>query len=301
MEFFMNRILLFAAMQIGILIVVSIVGSVLLAIFNIQISSASYIGLLAFCAIYGFVGSFISLFMSKRMCKMAYGVQTISSPRTSRELFLVNTIAELSQKANLAMPEVGIYQSSDPNAFATGASRDNALVAVSSGLLDSMTEDEVRGVLGHEISHIQNGDMVTMSLLQGVLNTFVYFFSYIISKIAIQALNRNSDDEESGASFSDFMLFHLINSILQVVFGIISTMILMWFSRQREFRADAGSANIAGRKCMIRALEALQRNVQPAPNQKASMQALCINGASLGELFSSHPPLTQRIAALKQL
>ncbi|MGN0903362.1 MAG: M48 family metalloprotease, partial [Succinivibrio sp.] len=170
------RIILFAAMQAAVLILVSIIGSILLNLFGIYIDGSSYTSLLLMCALFGCVGSVISLFMSKFMCKKAYGVRVITAPSNSREEFLLSTVASLAEQAGLKMPEVGIYNSPDPNAFATGASKDEALVAVSTGLLDSMSMSDVRGVLGHEISHIKNGDMVTMALLQGVLNTFVYFF-----------------------------------------------------------------------------------------------------------------------------
>ena len=295
----MKRILLFVAMQLAVLLVVSIVGSIIMSLLGIRLSGGSYTGILIMCAIYGCVGSVISLFMSKTMCKTAYGVQIITNPRTYQERLVYNTVAEFASRSGFKMPEVGIYQSPDPNAFATGASKDNALVAVSTGLLDSMTEEEVRGVIGHEISHIQNGDMVTMTLLQGVLNTFVYFFSYIVSQFAVQAMSNR--DEEEGGSSGNFMMFYLINSIMQIIFGIGATLILMWFSRYREYRADAGSAMLSGRNTMIHALQALQRGVQPQNTQRASMQALCINSADLASLFSSHPPLEKRIEALRNL
>ena len=296
------RVLLYIAMQVAVLVLVSIVGSILLNIFGIQISSQDYSSLLIMCAIFGCVGSFISLFLSKSMCKRAYGVRVITTPQNRQEQFLVNTIAALTQKDGLAMPEVGIYQSCDPNAFATGASKDAALVAVSTGLLDSMTEDEVAGVLGHEISHIKNGDMVTMALLQGVLNTFVYFFSYVVAFAIVNASRSNSNDNR-GASFGSSMMFYTVNSIMQMVFGIGATMILMWFSRYREYRADAGSASLNGKQAMIAALQALQRGVAPKEDKVHSyMQALCINGpVTVSELFMSHPPLEKRIRALEQL
>ena len=291
------RILLFILMQVAVLILVSIVGSVLMTIFGVRISSGTYTGLLIMCAIMGCVGSVISLFMSKWMCKRAYGVQVITAPRNAREQFLLNTIAQQARREGFAMPEVGIYESNDMNAFATGASKDGALVAVSSALLYSMSEDELRGVLGHEMSHIANGDMVTMCLLQGVLNTFVYFFSYLVA-MAVSQVARNNDEE--GGNASSFLLFHLVNTVFQIIFGILANIILMWFSRHREYRADAGSAALEGRDRMIAALQALQR--QPTMNQPGQFQALCINGGgNLSELFMSHPPLAKRIAALRQL
>ncbi len=293
------RFILFIAMQIAVLLLVSIVGSVLLNLFGISISSQDYGSLLVMCAIYGCAGSVISLFMSKFMCKKAYGVQVIENPSSSEEQFLVSTISSLTSKAGLPMPEVGIYNSPDPNAFATGASKNAALVAVSTGLLNSMTREEVAGVLGHEITHIKNGDMVTMSLLQGVLNTFVYFFSYIITFALINAMRgNNNSNSRSNSSF----MFYGINSLMQMIFGVLANIILMWFSRYREYRADAGSADLNGTQSMIRALEALKRGVQPQKREDQSyMQALCINGVSgISELFMSHPPLDKRIAALRE-
>ncbi|HAR80514.1 MAG TPA: protease HtpX [Succinivibrionaceae bacterium] len=294
------RALLFIGMQIAILLVVSIVGNVLMYLFGVQIDSTSYLGLLCMCAVYGCVGSAISLFMSKMMCKKAYRVRVIEVPRTQEEQFLVSTVTQLASQAGFNTPEIGIYNSPDPNAFATGHNKNAALVAVSSGLLNSMSREEIKGVLGHEISHIKNGDMVTMALLQGVLNTFVYFLSYIVASIAANAL-RGNRDSSSSSSFSGTFMFYAINSLMQMLFGFAATIVLMWFSRWREFRADAGSADLNGKECMIKALEALKRGVQPQSNEgKASMQALCINGASnLSVLFMSHPPLDKRIEALR--
>ena len=298
------RILLYILMQIAVLVVVSIVGSIIFSLFGISMSGSSYTGLLVMCAIFGCVGSLISLFMSKSMCKRAFGVRTLVSPTNSREAFLLQTVSDLANRSGLNMPEVGIYESNDLNAFATGHNKDAALVAVSSALLYNMNENEIKGVLGHEISHVANGDMVTMTLLQGVLNTFVYFFSYIASMAVSAALSgRSSDDEDSGSSVGNPFVFYMINSLFQIVFGILANLILMWFSRWREYRADAGSASLGGKECMIEALEALKRSVQiPPQGQQGQFQALCINGCSgLAELFMSHPPLDKRIAALRML
>ena len=204
----------------------------------------------------------------------------------------------MAQRAGIGMPEVGIYYSAEPNAFATGASKNSALVAVSSGLLNNMSADEVRGVLGHEISHISNGDMVTMTLLQGVLNTFVYFFSYIAAQ-AVSAFFSRSDNEE-GSGGGNFFVFYMVNSLFQVLFGIGATLISMWFSRYREYRADAGSADLEGTGRMISALQALQRMSSIQVQKEGQFSALCINGGvSVSELFMSHPPLEKRIAALR--
>lgn len=292
------RVLLFILMQAAVLVVVGVVGSILMSLLGIRLSPGNYAGLFVMCAIFGSVGSIVSLFMSKSMCKRAYGVEVITQPRNNAEAFLLKEVSSMAQRAGIAMPEVGIYYSAEPNAFATGASKDAALVAVSSGLLNNMSADEVRGVLGHEISHISNGDMVTMTLLQGVLNTFVYFFSYIIAQALSGFLNRSSDENISGGG--NFFVFYMVNSLLQMLFGILATMISMWFSRYREYRADAGSADLEGTDRMISALQALQRMKDLNVQKEGQFSALCINGGvSVSELFMSHPPLEKRIAALR--
>ena len=292
------RVLLFILMQAAVLVVVGVVGSILMSLLGIRLSPGNYAGLFVMCAIFGSVGSIVSLFMSKSMCKRAYGVEVITQPRNNAEAFLLREVSSMAQRAGIAMPEVGIYYSAEPNAFATGASKDAALVAVSSGLLNNMSADEVRGVLGHEISHISNGDMVTMTLLQGVLNTFVYFFSYIIAQALSGFLNRSSDEDSSGGG--NFFVFYMVNSLLQMLFGILATMISMWFSRYREYRADAGSADLEGTDRMISALQALQRMKDLNVQKEGQFSALCINGGvSVSELFMSHPPLEKRIAALR--
>ncbi|MBO6258732.1 MAG: protease HtpX [Succinivibrio sp.] len=292
------RILLFIAMQIAILVVVSIVGSLLLNVFGIYLDRQSYAGLLCLFAVYGFTGSLISLFASKWICKSSYRVRIIDVPTNDQERFLVETVAQFARQYDLKMPEVGIYSSADPNAFATGASRDGAMVAVSTGLLNSMSRNEIRGVLGHEMSHVHNGDMVTMALLQGVLNTFVYFISYLVSVAVVNAMQGKNDRRSIGFS----PLYYMINSLCQILFGFIASIILMAYSRHREFKADAGSAALTGRNDMISALRALQRAVQPDKSMKASMSALCINApAAVSELLRSHPPLEKRIEALEKL
>ncbi len=292
------RVLLFVLMQAAVLLVVGVVGSIIMSLLGIRLTPGNYIGLFVMCAIFGTVGSIISLFMSKAMCKRAYGVEIITQPHNNSQAFLLNEVSSMAQRAGIAMPEVGIYYSAEPNAFATGASKDAALVAVSTGLLNNMSADEVRGVLGHEISHIKNGDMVTMTLLQGVLNTFVYFFSYIIAQALAGFLSKSDDNENSGGG--NFFVFYLVNSVLQLLFGIVATMISMWFSRWREFRADAGSADLEGTDRMISALQALQRMKSLNVEKEGQFSALCINGGvSVSELFMSHPPLEKRIAALR--
>lgn len=295
---YVMRILLFIAMQIAILVVVSIVGSLLLNVFGIYLDRQSYAGLLCLFAVYGFTGSLISLFASKWICKSSYRVRIIDVPTNDQERFLVETVAQFARQYDLKMPEVGIYSSADPNAFATGASRDGAMVAVSTGLLNSMSRNEIRGVLGHEMSHVHNGDMVTMALLQGVLNTFVYFISYLVSVAVVNAMQGKNDRRSIGFS----PLYYMINSLCQILFGFIASIILMAYSRHREFKADAGSAALTGRNDMISALRALQRAVQPDKSMKASMSALCINApAAVSELLRSHPPLEKRIEALEKL
>ena len=291
-------IILYILMQVAVLVVVGIVGSIIMAVLGIRISPQAYGGLFVMCAIFGCVGSIISLFLSKSMCIRAYGVQIIERPQNRAEEFLVREIASMAQRAGIGMPQVGIYYSADPNAFATGASKNNALVAVSSGLLNNMNDDEIRGVLGHEITHIANGDMVTMSLLQGVLNTFVYFFSYIAAQ-AVSGFGRSDDEEGNGGG--NIFIFYMVQSLFQALFGVLATMIAMWFSRWREYRADAGSAHLEGSYRMISALQALQRLSSIETQKEGQFSAFCINGGKVGlsELFMSHPPLEKRIAALR--
>ena len=294
------RILLYILMQIAVLVVVSIVGSIIFSLFGISMSGSSYTGLLVMCAIFGCVGSLISLFMSKSMCKRAFGVRTLVSPTNSREAFLLQTVSELANRSGLNMPEVGIYESNDLNAFATGHNKDAALVAVSSALLYNMNENEIKGVLGHEISHVANGDMVTMTLLQGVLNTFVYFFSYIASMAVSAVLSgRSSDDEDSGSSVGNPFVFYMVNSLFQIVFGILANLILMWFSRWREYRADAGAAQALGSPApMINALARL--GGQQPSELPGNVKGFGISGG-MGSLFATHPPIEARIKALREL
>lgn len=293
----MLRILLFIGTNIAVLIVISIVFSLLglegiLAANQVDLNLQA---LLVMSAVIGFSGSLISLLMSKWMAKRAMGVQLIDpqSASTARERWLINVVQRQAQQANIGMPEVGVFDSPEPNAFATGASRNNALVAVSTGLLQNMREDEVEAVLAHEITHVANGDMVTMALIQGVVNTFVVFLSRLVGFFVDRVLLKN----ERGLGIG----FFVSSLVAQLLLGILATMIVMWFSRRREFRADAGGANIAGSGKMISALQALQRTAGQAelPSQ---MAAFGINGHATGglrALFLSHPPLEQRIEALR--
>ncbi|MFQ1046995.1 protease HtpX [Avibacterium paragallinarum] len=283
----MMRILLFLATNMAVLIVFNII----LSLTGIRAQDAS--GLLIMAALFGFSGSLISLFLSKTMALKSVNGQVIEQPRTEQERWLLNTVAMQVREANIPMPTVAIYHSADVNAFATGASKSNSLVAVSTGLLNAMTKDEAEAVLAHEISHIQNGDMVTMTLLQGVLNTFVIFISRLIANVV--ASNRNDNGESSSG------IYFLVSMVLEVVFGFLASMIAMWFSRYREYRADAGSAHLVGKQKMIAALRRLQQLHEPQ-QMEGQFAAFGINGRTggLASLFLSHPPLEKRIEALQQ-
>ena len=293
----MLRILLFIATNIAVLVVISIVFSLLgldgiLAANQVDLNLQA---LLVMSAVIGFSGSLISLLMSKWMAKRAMGVQIIDpqQARTSTERWLIGVVQRQAQQANIGMPEVGVFNSPEPNAFATGASRNNALVAVSTGLLQNMREDEVEAVLAHEITHVANGDMVTMALIQGVVNTFVVFLSRLVGFFVDRVLLKN--DRGLGIGY------YISSIVAQLLLGILATMIVMWFSRRREFRADAGGASIAGSGKMIAALQALQRSAGQAelPSQMAAFGISGRTTSGLQALFLSHPPLEHRIAALR--
>jgi heat shock protein HtpX len=247
-------------------------------------------GLLAMSAVIGMTGSVISLLMSKWSAKNAMGVHVIEHPQNQTEQWLVSMVAQQAQQAGIGMPEVGIFDSPDPNAFATGANRNSALVAVSTGLLHRMNADEVEAVVGHEISHVANGDMVTMALMQGVVNTFVYFFATVIGYVVDRVVFKT----ERGYGPA----YYIVQMIAQIALSILASMIVMWFSRHREFHADAGGAKLAGREKMISALEALQRAHEPS-QLPGELAAFGINGGGVQRLFMSHPPLEERIAALR--
>ncbi|MFZ0467284.1 MAG: protease HtpX [Thiogranum sp.] len=290
----MKRVFLFLATNIAILVVLSITLSILGVdrILDQQGVNLDLRALLIFSAVFGMGGSFISLAISKWTAKRMTGAEVITTPRNEAEAWLVDLVSRQAQAAGIGMPEVAIYDSPDMNAFATGMSRNSALVAVSTGLLRSMQRDEVEAVLGHEITHVANGDMVTLALIQGVVNTFVIFLSRVIGHVVDRAVFK----VERGHGPA----FWITTIIAQVVLGILASMIVMWFSRQREFRADAGGASLAGREKMIDALRRLQTGSQAAlPDQLA---AFGISGGADGikRLFMSHPPLEERIAALQQ-
>lgn len=284
----MLRVLLFAATNIAIMAVLFVVLSIL------GLDQASTSGLLVMALLFGFGGSMISLFLSKWMAKRSMGVQIIEQPSTPFERWYLETVARQAQAAGIRMPEVGIFESPDPNAFATGWNRNDALVAISTGLLENMSRDEVEAVIGHEVSHVANGDMVTLALLQGVLNTFVIVLSRVIGSL-VDSFLRGPNSQDSGPGIGYFV----VSMIAQVLLSFLATIIVMWFSRYREFRADAGGASLAGRQKMINALRALQRQHEHPDLPAGEMAAFGISG-TIGNLFSSHPPLEQRIAALEQ-
>jgi len=294
----MKRIVLFLATNLAVLLVLGVVARLLgLDQWFVGGSGGDGLGgLLAFAALFGFGGSFISLAMSKWIAKRSMGVQIIERPRNETEHWLLETVRRQAEQAGIGMPEVGLFNSAQPNAFATGMKKNDALVAVSSGLLQHMSRDEVEAVLGHEVAHVANGDMVTMGLIQGVLNTFVIFFARLVGMLVDNMLR--SDDEEGGG----FGMGYFISSLIaEIAFGILASFVAAWFSRQREFRADAGGAVLAGRGKMVAALQALQRvqNPQGLPDQMAAFGILGGHGSLLQKLASTHPPLEQRIAALQ--
>jgi heat shock protein HtpX len=289
----MKRIFLFIVTNLAVLALLSLVLFIVENVFGVHLMQGGTGGMLVFAAIFGFGGSLVSLALSKWTAKRMMGVRVIQNPQSELERWLVGTVKRLADQAHIGMPEVGIFDAEEMNAFATGARRNAALVAVSSGILRSMSRTQVEAVLGHEITHVANGDMVTLALLQGVLNTFVIFLARIIGGIVDRAILRN-DRQDSGIGF------FLTTMVAQFVLGILASVIVCWYSRRREFRADRGGADLAGSGNMIDALQMLKRSQgQPLPPQ---MQAFGINtGGSTGimRLFMTHPPLDERIAALK--
>ena len=291
----MKRIVLFLATNLAIILVLSI-SLRLLGVDQAfqQGSNLNLNSLLIFAAIFGFGGSFISLAASKWIAKRSTGAHVIEQPSTPTEHWLLQTVTRQAREAGIGTPEVAIYNSPEINAFATGANKNNALVAVSTGLLQHMTQDEAEAVLGHEVSHIANGDMVTLSLIQGVVNTFVIFFSRIIGHWVDRVVFKVEHGHGIG--------FWITTIVAELVLGFLASIIVMWFSRQREFRADAGGARLAGRQKMIRALQRLQLNYEGGSQLPDQLTAFGISGlrkSQLGKLFMSHPPLEERIAALK--
>ena len=288
----MKRLFLFLATNIAVLVVMSVILSLLGVDKFMTRSGLNLSMLLVFSLVVGFTGSIFSLLISKQMAKWSTGARVIETPANGTEAWLVSTVSTLAQRAGIGMPEVAVYDG-EPNAFATGAFKDSALVAVSTGLLQGMTKEEVEAVLGHEVAHIANGDMVTMTLIQGVLNTFVVFLSRVVGYFVDAALRRNDNDSGPGIGYMVTVI------VCQIVFGIGASIIVAWFSRQREFRADAGSASLLGNsQPMINALARL--GGIPVSGLPESMAAMGINDKpGFMALFSSHPPLEQRIAALR--
>lgn len=288
----MMRIFLFLATNIAVLLV----ASVTLSLLGVdRYTGQNHGDLLIFCAVFGFSGSLISLFISKWMAKRSTGTQIIDQPRTRQEQWLLQTVEALANKAGIGMPEVGIFPSAQSNAFATGWNRNSALVAVSQGLLDRFSPDEVEAVLAHEIGHVANGDMVTMALIQGVVNTFVMFFARIIGDIVDRVVLKNEDGRGIG--------YFVATIAAELVLGLLASTIVMWFSRRREFRADEAGADLAGKHAMIGALNRLRAEQNIESEMPKALVAFGINGGlkqGLAALFMSHPPLEVRIAALQQ-
>ncbi len=287
----MKRIVLFVLTNLAVVLVLGIVASLLGVNRYLTANGMNLGALLGYALVMGFGGAIISLLISKPVAKWSAGVRVIEQPQSPDEAWIVNTVQKFADKAGIGMPEVGIFEG-EPNAFATGAFKNSALVAVSTGLLQGMTREEVEAVIGHEVAHIANGDMVTMTLIQGVMNTFVVFLSRVIG-YAVDSFLRKGDDRDSGPGIGYFVT----TIVLDIVLGFLAAIIVAWFSRQREFRADAGSAQLLGRKQpMINALARL--GGLHAGELPKSMAAMGIAGG-IGQLFSTHPPIEERIAALQ--
>ncbi|BAC24251.1 htpX [Wigglesworthia glossinidia endosymbiont of Glossina brevipalpis] len=288
----MMRILLFILTNLSVMIIFGII------LFITGIKSSSSFGLIIMSGVFGFGGSIISLLLSKYIAINSVNAKIIKNPKNDIENWLFNTIKLQSQKANIGTPDIAIYDAEDINAFATGPKKNSALIAVSTGLLNNMSKKEAEAVLAHEISHISNGDMITMTLIQGVVNTFVIFLSRVISKFIVNLFSTNKEDENSYESENSWSYF-FISMALEVVFGILASIITFWFSRKREFYADAGSAEIVGKNNMIAALQKIKNTCEP--NVGKELLAFCINGKkSFNEIFMSHPPIDKRIQALIQ-
>jgi heat shock protein HtpX len=290
----MKRIFLFLATNMAIVLVLSVTMRILGVEPYLNAQGLNLQALLIFAAVMGFGGAFISLAISKWTAKKATGAQVITDPRTQEELWLVQTVARQAQAAGIKMPEVAIFDSPEVNAFATGMTKNSSLVAVSTGLLRNMTREEAEAVLGHEVAHAANGDMVTMALIQGVVNTFVMFLSRVIGHTVDRVVFKNENGH--GPAFFVTMI------VAELILGLLASIIVMWFSRQREFRADQGGASLAGRQAMINALKRLQavHDPQPLPDKMAAFGISGGGGGSLKRLFMTHPPLEERIAALER-
>ncbi|WP_163575386.1 protease HtpX [Halomonas faecis] len=296
----MMRILLFLATNLAVLLVASITLRLLGVDSYLSDQGMNFQGLLIFCFIFGMAGSMISLFISKWMAKRSTGTVIIEQPSNATEKWLVDTVAELARDAGIKTPEVGIFPAQQSNAFATGWNKDDALVAVSAGLLNRMKPDEVRAVLAHEIGHVANGDMVTLALIQGVVNTFVMFFARVVAHLVDQFLRSRSD----GGGGLGFMGYFAVVIVAEIVFGIVASAIVAWFSRFREYRADAAGAKLAGSGAMIGALSRLKAEVEMPDQMPDTLRAMAITKGQtrslMERLFASHPPLDDRIRALKE-
>jgi len=299
----MKRTLLLMATNFAIVAMLGIVWNVLDSMFGVsealrQMGMPAEFGYIALMSlVMGFAGAFMSLWMSKSAAKRSMGVRVIEQPANQQERWLMNVVARQAERVGIDMPEVGIFDTNEVNAFATGARRNSALVAVSTGLLNTMTADEAEAVMGHEMAHVANGDMVTQTLLQGVLNTFVFFFSRVIATLVNSLLSRGEGNR--GGSYG--MVYFMVSMVAQMALGFLANLIVKWFSRYREFKADIGGADLASRQKMIDALKALQRGNQPhdLPGELAAFGIAGGFKGSLNKLFSTHPPLEDRIAALE--
>ncbi|MEO5329700.1 MAG: protease HtpX [Magnetococcus sp. THC-1_WYH] len=294
----MKRIFLFLITNMAIMAVLMVVLNILSAFLGLNQGSKGGIVLMAL--VFGMGGSFISLLMSKWLAKRSTGAVVITQPNNSTEAWLLETVQRQSRAAGIGMPEVAVYDAPDPNAFATGASRNNALVAVSTGLLRTMKREEAEAVLAHEVSHIANGDMVTLTLIQGVLNTFVILLARVIGGIVDGLLSKQ--DEEGESTSGGGIAYFITSMIAEIILGVLASIVVMWFSRKREFRADVGGAKLAGRNNMIAALERLQQStITPQLPAEAAAFGISGNQGSFMALFASHPPLETRIQALQNL
>lgn len=289
----MLRVVLFLLTNLAVVLVASVTLSILGVGSYIEGTGLNLSNLLVFCLVFGMVGSVISLFMSKWMAKRSMNVQIIDQPHNAGEQWLVSTVRELADKAGIGMPEVGIFASASPNAFATGWNRNNALVAVSTGLLQRMDKEQVKAVLGHEIGHVANGDMITLTLIQGVVNAFVMFFARIIGNFVDRAILKNEDGPG--------IAFFVTTFVAEIILGFLASMIVAWFSRKREFRADQAGAELVSPAAMVSALAALQQTYEQPSELNGELVAFGIGGeGKMSALFSTHPPLDVRINALRQ-
>ena len=299
----MKRTLLLMATNFAVVAMLGIVWNVLDSMFGVsealrQMGMPAEFGYIALMSlVMGFAGAFISLWMSKSSAKRSMGVRIIEQPANQQERWLMNVVARQAEKVGIDMPEVGIFDTNEVNAFATGARKNSALVAVSTGLLNTMSADEAEAVMGHEMAHVANGDMVTQTLLQGVMNTFVFFFSRVIATLVNSLLSRGEGNR--GSSYG--MVYYMVSMVAQMALGFLANLVVKWFSRYREFKADIGGADLAGRQQMIDALKALQRGSRPhdLPGELAAFGIAGGFKSGLNKLFSTHPPLEDRIAALE--